>query len=117
MTWQVSLAARRQILAAMNRRKRAMTAGEIAQFVGKRTPTVMQMLIALERDGCVAHARGPTGKAFVWRRTGKALRKTPTATACNSTLRELQKNQPLRAAFAELAAAMARSVGPREGPL
>ena len=53
MTWNPNPAARRQVLAVMKRRRRALTAKEIAMFLGKHPVTVLQTLYPMLKDGIV----------------------------------------------------------------
>ena len=75
MSWNPNPAARRQVLAAMKRRRRALTAKEIATFLGKSGPSVLSILYALRADGIVSLV-GRTGKSLCWRTTGKPMPKS-----------------------------------------
>ena len=86
MTWQPDPAARREILAAMRSRRRALTVLEIARLVGKTGSSVRQMIYALCADGIVAREHGHPGRTSYWKRTGKPLPKCITSTA--ATVRE-----------------------------
>ena len=100
MTWNPNPAARRQVLAVMKRRRRALTAKEIATLLGKRPCTVSQMLYPMLKDGIVSRKRG-AGWIWYWKPTGKPLQKrfTSTSTILRSELASRFDHHALTAAF------------------
>ena len=110
MTWNPNPTARRQMLAAMKRRRRALTAREIATFLGKHPVTVLQTLYPMLKDGIVSRKRG-AGWIWYWKPTGKPLQKrfTSTSTTLRSELASRFDHHVLAAALgmnAEPAAAI-----------